>query len=238
MLYRWRLRRGTAAQWLIKDTILLAGEQGWESDTNRYKIGDGVTAWSLLPYFMDSAGVTALVEEAVEDLELNGVAGDSAYEIAVDNGFVGNEAAWLASLVGATGATGAQGAQGPQGPAGAAGSQGPAGAAGSQGPPGADGEDGAPGADGEDGEDGASAYEIAVANGFIGNQAAWLASLVGPEGPQGDEGPQGPQGVQGPTGPAGTPNSARVVINPVGTALPTGTELAALEGALWVEYSP
>jgi len=38
--------------------------------------------------------------------------GKSAYEVAVANGFVGDEAAWLASLVGATGAAGATGAEG------------------------------------------------------------------------------------------------------------------------------
>ena len=36
----------------------------------------------------------------------DGADGKSAYEVAVDEGFVGNEASWLASLVGATGATG------------------------------------------------------------------------------------------------------------------------------------
>lgn len=41
-----------------------------------------------------------------------GPPGDSAYQIAVANGFVGNEAAWLASLQGATGATGATGPAG------------------------------------------------------------------------------------------------------------------------------
>ncbi|WP_159058878.1 collagen-like triple helix repeat-containing protein [Streptomyces caeruleatus] len=61
------------------------------------------------------------------------VRGDSAYEVAVEAGFVGTVAQWLASLVGAqgvkgdTGATGPQGAQGAQGPQGI---QGPAGAPG------------------------------------------------------------------------------------------------------------
>jgi hypothetical protein len=53
------------------------------------------------------------------------------------------------------------------------------------------------GTGGAPGEDGASAYEIAVANGFVGNQAAWLASLVGPAGADGEQGIQGIQGVQG-----------------------------------------
>ncbi|MCI3279203.1 hypothetical protein [Streptomyces cylindrosporus] len=38
------------------------------------------------------------------------------------------------------------------------------------------------------GQDGASAYEVAVANGFTGSQAEWLASLVGPQGAPGSGG--------------------------------------------------
>jgi hypothetical protein len=45
-------------------------------------------------------------------------ASKTAYDIAVENGFVGTEAAWLASLVGANGANGATGATGATGPAG------------------------------------------------------------------------------------------------------------------------
>lgn len=66
--------------------------------------------------------------------------------------------------------------------------------------------------------DGASAYEIAVANGFLGTEIQWLASLVGgsgsvgpaggagvagPRGLQGDRGFTGSQGIQGVAGPAG-----------------------------------
>lgn len=76
-----------------------------------------------------------------------------------------------------------------------AGSVGPEGPPGPQGPA---GPAGANGADGVDGLDGDSAYEIAVANGFVGTEAQWLASLVGPEGPE------GPQGIQGPAGTNGT----------------------------------
>lgn len=159
-----------------------------------------------------------------------GPAGASAYEVAVENGFVGTESQWLASLVGpqgpqgpqgtqgpagATGATGATGPQGPQGEPGPAGADGAPGATGPQGEPGPAGADGAPGAtgatgpegpEGPAGADGLSAYEVAVAEGFSGDVSAWLASLVGPQGPQGEQGPQGiqgPQGEQGPAGPAG-----------------------------------
>lgn len=53
------------------------------------------------------------------------------------------------------------------------------------------------------GADGASAYEIAVALGYEGTEAEWLASLVGAQGPKGDDGLQGPQGLQGPKGDQG-----------------------------------
>lgn len=114
-----------------------------------------------------------------------GATGDSAYEVAVANGFVGTEIEWLSSLVGPQGPQGIQGEIGPQGPIGETGPQGP------QGPAGTDGADGA---------DGLSAYEVAVANGFTGSEAQWLASLVGPQGETGATGPQGPQGEQGPPG--------------------------------------
>lgn len=80
---------------------------------------------------------------------------------------------------------------------GPAGPQGETGPAGIDGADGVDGTNGIDGANGVDGADGLSAYEVAVANGFVGTEAAWLLSLVGPEGPQGDTGPQGEQGPVG-----------------------------------------
>lgn len=66
--------------------------------------------------------------------------GQSAYALAVQLGFTGSEADWIASLKGATGpqgATGATGPQGLQGPTGATGATGPRGPQGPQGPAGA-----------------------------------------------------------------------------------------------------
>jgi hypothetical protein len=51
MATRMQQRRGTAAQWTAADPILAAGEIGYETDTNQFKIGDGVNAWSTLSYF-------------------------------------------------------------------------------------------------------------------------------------------------------------------------------------------
>ena len=57
------------------------------------------------------------------------------------------------------------------------------------------GETGAAGADGADGADGKSAYELAVENGFEGNQSEWLASLKGADGQDGAQGPKGDTGT-------------------------------------------
>lgn len=56
-----------------------------------------------------------------------------------------------------------------------------------------------PGPQGPQGAEGWSAYDIAVANGFAGTEAEWLASLEGPQGPQGEQGEQGPPGVSAST---------------------------------------
>jgi hypothetical protein len=43
-------RRDTAANWTSNNPTLAAGEIGFESDTNQFKIGDGSTAWTGLSY--------------------------------------------------------------------------------------------------------------------------------------------------------------------------------------------
>lgn len=73
--------------------------------------------------------------------------GYSAYEVAVQEGFVGTKAEWLASLHGATGPKGDQGVQGIQGPKGDAGATGPQGETGATGPQGPKGDKGDPGDD-------------------------------------------------------------------------------------------
>ena len=54
MTIRMQQRRGTASQWTSANPVLNAGEIGWESDTNKFKIGDGSTTWTNLDYFIDA----------------------------------------------------------------------------------------------------------------------------------------------------------------------------------------
>lgn len=76
--------------------------------------------------------------------------------------------------------------------------------------------------------DGASAYEIAVENGFVGSEQAWLDSLVGPTGQPGVPGGPGPVGQPGPPGgpgPQGEPGPPGAGVNMgVTTYNPTGVQ--------------
>jgi hypothetical protein len=77
-------RRGTKQQWETINPVLAVGEIGFSFNENVIKLGDGLTAWNSLP----------------------SVNGNSAYQVARANGFVGTEADWLESLVGPQGGPG------------------------------------------------------------------------------------------------------------------------------------
>ena len=80
-----------------------------------------------------------------------GIDGKSAYEIAVEHGFVGDEKTWLETLKGVQGPVGPQGPQGEKGDQGEVGPQGPAGVQGPAGPQGPQGERGPQGEQGVQG---------------------------------------------------------------------------------------
>lgn len=98
-----------------------------------------------------------------------GELGKSSYQHAVDNGFIGTEQEWLASLKGEKGDTGDVGPQGPQGAKGDTGLQGPK------------GDKGEPGAKGDKGETGPQGPQ-----GLKGEQG-----IQGPKGEKGDPGRDG-----------------------------------------------
>ena len=80
MATRMQQRRGTASQWISSNggdgPILNAGEIGWESDTNKFKIGDGVSYWDDLTYFVDATDVVAAALGAyLQDSDVGAVSG-------------------------------------------------------------------------------------------------------------------------------------------------------------------
>jgi hypothetical protein len=77
MATRMQQRRGTAAQWTAANPVLGAGEIGFETDTNKFKIGNGSTAWTSLSYFVDGNAVIDGAPELLNTLnELAAALGD------------------------------------------------------------------------------------------------------------------------------------------------------------------
>jgi hypothetical protein len=75
MATRMQQRRGTESQWGTANPILAAGEIGFEIDTNKFKIGDGINHWDDLDYFTSSSELLAIVDGAPELLDtLNEIA--------------------------------------------------------------------------------------------------------------------------------------------------------------------
>lgn len=165
-----------------------------------------------------------------------GPPGDSAYQVAVDNGFVGTEAEWLESLVGADGADGPPGEQGEPGVQGLQGNEGPIGPQGNIGPMGPPLEIDEYGIFDEAkitqietadvdwvflvdplGDDRADQTQPASLNGdmerhllfYRASDNAWLdyGIFTGIPGPEGPQGPQGNQGNPGLQGIQGIPGS-------------------------------
>ena len=162
-----------------------------------------------------------------------GIQGLSAYQVAVQQGFEGDENAWLTSLKGEKGEKGdqgAQGAKGAKGDKGDTGDQGEKGATGERGPQGLRGETGPQGPKGDTGsglnikgeldseaglpQEGVSGdawliagnlYVYVGENGNVVSNPKWssVGSIQGPAGPAGPTGPKGEQGEPGPKGEPG-----------------------------------
>ena len=65
---RFQLRNDTAENWTSTNPTLLAGEIGIESDTKKFKFGDGSTEWKLLSYAgVDEAQLNALIDAAEDN---------------------------------------------------------------------------------------------------------------------------------------------------------------------------
>lgn len=173
-------RRGTTLEWETKNPILKEGEFGVDLDTNQFKLGDGVSHWKELPYFLNKKGLE----------DIGGLEGPQGIQ-------------------GPPGIEGPRGEQGPRGERGVEGPEGPQGIQGDPGSPGTSLTivDQVPTVN--DLPESASPSEGYLTNDgllyFYGATNGWgeVGYLRGPEGPQGIQGIPGPQGEIGPDGPEG-----------------------------------
>lgn len=77
-----QVRRGTASQWTSSNPTLAAGEWGFETDTNKLKIGNGTSTWTSLSYAVTGANGT--VTSVVAGTGLTGGTITSTGTIAID----------------------------------------------------------------------------------------------------------------------------------------------------------
>ena len=235
MAVKIQFRRDTASAWSTVNPILSQGEAGFEFDTGRFKVGNGLSPWNSLAY---SSGVTGPTGPSV-----TGPTGPTGAASTV-TGPTGQQ--------GPQGPTGPQGITGPTGAIGAIGATGPTGSVGPTGPTGAVGAastvTGPTGATGAQGPQGvpitlkgskATVGELPSSGNVLND--AWIVDADGDVyvwdgtiwysagqivGPQGDVGPTGPQGDIGPQGDVG-PTGPSGVVSVTGPVTNTGTSTAA-----------
>jgi hypothetical protein len=113
-----KIRRDTAANWTSTNPTLASGELGFETNTNKLKVGNGSTAWTSLAY-ASGAGGLVVSETAPTSPEV----GSMWFNSSEAKTYVYYDSSWVeitpavAGPQGATGATGATGPTGPTGPA-------------------------------------------------------------------------------------------------------------------------
>ena len=92
-------RYDTAANWTAQNTTLLAGEIGIESDTKKWKVGDGSTAWTSLVYAIggtypivnaDIAAAAAIAYSKLATLTSGNIVLGSAANVATSTAVTGD----------------------------------------------------------------------------------------------------------------------------------------------------
>jgi len=58
MATKIQLRRDTSENWNSLNPTLFAGELGFETNTGKFKLGNGSSAWTALDYFLDSSDIS------------------------------------------------------------------------------------------------------------------------------------------------------------------------------------
>jgi hypothetical protein len=209
MAVKIQFRRSTAAEWTSANPLLSIGELGLETDTGKYKVGNGSNNWNTLAYSSGTTGPAGSVS-----------VGTTTTSAAGGNASVTNSGTPTAATLnftiprGSTGPTGPTGAQGPTGPTGPSvtGPTGPVSTEPSTVP-------GPTGATGDTGPTGPASTEVGP-TGPAGNDGA-----TGATGATGDTGPTGPSGVVSVTGPVTNSGTSTAAIIGLDKSLITSDDI-------------
>lgn len=64
----FRNKRDTLINWLNNNPVLEGGVIGFEEDSGKFKMGNGVSTWMELPYYLPETDIGPLIEEYVSSL--------------------------------------------------------------------------------------------------------------------------------------------------------------------------
>jgi len=98
-----QVRRGTAAQWTTANPVLESGEIGFVTDTNKFKIGDGVTVWEALQFYVSDVAAHTHASTAISDSTATGRSVLTAVDAAAARTAIGAGTSSL--VIGTTGTT-------------------------------------------------------------------------------------------------------------------------------------
>lgn len=108
-----KLRRDVAAAWASSNPVLASGEAGIETDTQKFKVGNGTTSWTSLPYIYGERGVAVAATAPSSSTRTPFWYNTSDQELYIHDG-----SDWVLAVqttIGPTGPTGPLGPTGPQG---------------------------------------------------------------------------------------------------------------------------
>lgn len=117
MAIQIQYRRGLSADWTSANPLLAEGEPGYETDTGRFKVGNGTTYWNDLIYVSGANLVSATPPASPRP-------GDVWFSTTNGKTFVYYDGYWIESA-GDVGPEGPTGPTGPQGSKGTTGDTGP-----------------------------------------------------------------------------------------------------------------
>lgn len=83
------LKEGLASEWTAKNPVLRSGEPGVESDTGKFKLGNGFTRYNDLQYYLREDHIAAMVADMIADLPSGG--GGDGVSVETFEAHVGSE---------------------------------------------------------------------------------------------------------------------------------------------------